>query len=162
MFFSEYSSDTSDSDVGDTFDLPESRSCGENGEDATSHTWTPTELVSMEVLGIGNTDMFIRPCADCGQRTGSWCDLCEARVRYPQEQWTPTQHTPLCTECDKLYLKCHFCRKVPWTTPPAWDKAVLPDATVSTTADDIQVHQSMSLGKGTCCVDRSCGETQSS
>ena len=64
--------------------------------------------------------MFNRPCVDCGQVTGCFCDYCNARDRMPNEVWSAGQGTPLCTTCDRKHDRCHFCRGLKWCTPPAW------------------------------------------
>ena len=69
---------------------------------------------------------LIRPCVDCGQRTGCWCDtgtgrgVCLARTKVPAETWGARQATPLCTSCDARFGACHFCRGVALTRPFAW------------------------------------------
>ena len=82
-------------------------------------------------------------CVDCGLRTGRFCDGDE--VMGPDGRWSGRpcfavdtvgavnaagqeipngQRTPLCSECcHKAFLKfeveqCHFCRGIPWATPP--------------------------------------------
>ena len=72
----------------------------------------------MEVLATGDAEVLCRPCVDCGVRTGSYCDWCEAVDRMPSEQWAHGQMTPLCTRCDSIHDECHFCRDLPWCTPP--------------------------------------------
>mgnify|MGYP000011482889 CR=1 FL=1 len=48
----------------------------------------------------GDTRGLHRPCWDCGQRTGSFCDgvggPCLARSTCPAEEWGQRQRTPLC------------------------------------------------------------------
>ena len=61
-----------------------------------------------------------RPCVDCGQVTGCWCDFCWAAERVPSEVWRPRQQTPLCTACDRRHERCHFCRGVHMARPFAW------------------------------------------
>ena len=36
------------------------------------------------------------------------------------EKWENNQVTPQCSSCERKYVVCHFCRKVPWVTPPPW------------------------------------------
>ena len=60
------------------------------------------DLVPLEVIAHGNDEAtFIRPCVDCGQITGCYCDYCHAAVRLPQDVWADNQQTPLCSICDK-------------------------------------------------------------
>ena len=72
----------------------------------------------MEILAGGDAEVLCRPCVDCGVRTGSFCDFCEAADRIPSEEWAEGQMTPLCTICDGIHDECHFCRDLPWCTPP--------------------------------------------
>jgi len=53
--------------------------------------------------------MLCRPCANCGEATGNFCDHCLARTRFPGETWSPTQRTPLCHRCDARFRRCRFC-----------------------------------------------------
>ena len=72
-----------------------------------------------KVHAIGTQAMLMRPCVDCGLRTGSYCDNCEAVHRLPGEEWARGQKTPLCTSCDRTHHGiCHFCRRQPWCVPP--------------------------------------------
>ena len=74
----------------------------------------------------GDDAGLIRPCWDCGRRTGSWCDggsptgKCAAVLACPVESWRPNQATPLCTRCDDLHGRCHSCRGVSGCRPFAW------------------------------------------
>ena len=67
-------------------------------------------MAVLEVLTAGTEEMLNRPCVDCGRITGSFCDFCLAVDRLPRLKWYPTQATPLCTECDRKYSQCRFCR----------------------------------------------------
>ena len=68
-------------------------------------------MAVLEVLAFGDADELFRPCADCGLRTGSFCDFCYGADRYPKEKWAANQHTPLCSRCDDEHGACHFCRE---------------------------------------------------
>ena len=72
----------------------------------------------MEVYAWGDQELLCRPRADCGLRTGKFCDFCKAKDREPREEWHPNQFTPLCTDCDRKHDMCHFCRGLHWCTPP--------------------------------------------
>ena len=70
------------------------------------------------------------PCADCGLRTGNFCDggprfnlkdLCYACHWNPRDFAESTQRTPLCSFCETLHKYCRFCRGVAGCTPPARD-----------------------------------------
>ena len=74
----------------------------------------------MTVLAAGPTSMLSRPCVDCGQITGRYCDHCLAADRIQNEQWAQGQQPPLCSECDNQHDMCHFCRGLTWVRPPAW------------------------------------------
>ena len=79
--------------------------------------------IPMEVLTVaqeGQEWMLNRPCIDCGRWTGCFCDYCYAVDRFPDEEWLPGQHTPLCTFCDRQHDQCHRCRGLIWATPPPW------------------------------------------
>ena len=76
--------------------------------------------MAMEVLAVGDESMLIRPCVDCGLKTGRFCDYCLAETRLPNEKWCDGQMTPLCSRCDNKYDKCHFCRGGS-VEPPATD-----------------------------------------
>ena len=80
----------------------------------------PAMAQSMEVLAFGSTEMLCRPCVDCGQYTGRFCDYCKASDRIPSEEWACGQLTPLCSACDWRYLMCHYCRGVHLARPFAW------------------------------------------
>ena len=75
---------------------------------------------TLEVKAVGDRDMLYRPCVDCGRRTGSFCDRCNASSRISDEAWLPGQGTPLCTICDDRFRSCHCCRGVPMCRPFAW------------------------------------------
>ena len=85
---------------------------------------TPTRVgapIPMEVLAVGEEgqeNLLYRPCIDCGRRTGCFCDGCLATDRFPDEDWLPGQHTPLCTVCDRRHDWCHRCRGLFWSVPP--------------------------------------------
>ena len=64
-----------------------------------------------EIVAHGDGSELFRPCADCGRITGSFCDFCLGRERFPQERWSDHQHTPLCSFCDDEHGACHFCRE---------------------------------------------------
>ena len=77
---------------------------------------TPMEVVA--VADEGQEHLLLRPCVDCGRRTGCFCDWCLATDRFPDEEWVPGQHTPLCTICDRHHNQCHLCRGLVWAAPP--------------------------------------------
>ena len=58
------------------------------------------DVIGMEVLAVGNTDMLCRPCVDCGRYTGRFCDNCFAQDRIPSEVWANGHGTPLRSQCD--------------------------------------------------------------
>ena len=74
----------------------------------------------MSIICVGDQETLNRPCVDCGQITGRFCDYCYAADRCPDERWAPNQLTPLCSRCDNTHDKCHFCRGQAWCVPPAW------------------------------------------
>ena len=55
------------------------------------------------------------PCVDCGTLTGWFCDSCPANRRLQPEVWRPGLRpglkTPLCQNCDSVWMACHFCRE---------------------------------------------------
>ena len=63
----------------------------------------------LEIVQVAPQDLLFRPCADCGLRTGSWCDSCLAADRFPKEEWSGEQNTPLYMSCDHDHRYCHFC-----------------------------------------------------
>ena len=71
----------------------------------------------LAVLAVGDKEMLMRPCVDCGVRTGSFCDYSYAKTRVPNEVWAEGQMTPLCNSCDNQFDECHFCRGLQWCTP---------------------------------------------
>ena len=88
----------------------------------------------LHVLAFG--DDLIRPCVDCGRKTGNFCEtmmqkghafwqggVCLAADWVPSEAWAEGQRTPLCTSCEARNGACRFCRRVPACTPPAWGRA---------------------------------------
>ena len=72
----------------------------------------------MTTIAVGDIETLYRPCVDCGRKTGSYCDFCKAKDRVPSEKWAERQQTPFCTACDYKYDACHFCKELPWCTPP--------------------------------------------
>ena len=78
---------------------------------------------SVDVLAWGDVETLVRPCVDCGLRTGWFCDglerPCFARHWLPKELWARGQRTPLCSRCERLRGTCHYCRRVQSATPPA-------------------------------------------
>ena len=72
----------------------------------------------MEVYAAGTEEELVRPCVDCGRRTGNFCDICLAVDRIPSETWLLGQRTPLCSICDRQRDACHFCLGRSWVTPP--------------------------------------------
>ena len=91
----------------------------------------------MEVLCFGSVELLNRPCVDCGQWTGRFCDYCYAVDRLPSEQWANGQLTPLCSACDNARDSCHYCRGVQWCIPFSWGvKPTVPADTESSTDND--------------------------
>ena len=78
-------------------------------------------MAALQVYAVGSPELLIRPCVDCGLKTGGYCDKCLAEDRMPEEEWAEGQHTPLCSKCDEAHKKCHYCRRVPWCVPPPHD-----------------------------------------
>ena len=85
----------------------------------------------MEVLAVGQEWQLMRPCTECGRRTGRFCEtmlqvgyahwqggICLAAERIPSESWAHNQRTPLCGPCETKYGACRFCRRVHGCTPP--------------------------------------------
>ena len=91
----------------------------------------------MEVLCFGSLEQLNRPCVDCGQWTGRFCDYCYAVDRLPSEQWADGQLTPLCSACDNARDSCHYCRGVQWCSPFPWGQnPTVPADTESSTDSD--------------------------
>lgn len=86
---------------------------------AGSYTEEAAVGCDMSIICVSDQETLVRPCVDCGQRTGRFCDYCYAADRCPDERWAPNQMTPLCTRCDNTHDKCHFCRGQAWCVPPA-------------------------------------------
>ena len=83
---------------------------------------TSSGKVPLEVLAVSeDSDSLTKPCVDCGQVTGCFCDFCLAQDRLPNETWVAGQHTPFCTTCDRAKDMCHFCRGLSWCAPPQWN-----------------------------------------
>ena len=78
-------------------------------------------MATLQAHACGSLELFLRPCVDCGLKTGRYCDFCLAKDRMPEEQWAEGQHTPLCSRCDNAHDMCHYCRGVPWCVPPPHD-----------------------------------------
>ena len=93
---------------------------------ATEHASTSASThntpfaADMSIICVSDQETLVRPCVDCGQMTGRFCDYCYAADRCPDERWAPNQLTPLCSRCDNTHDKCHFCRGQAWCVPPAW------------------------------------------
>ena len=86
----------------------------------------------MEVLATGDEALLVRPCVDCGRRTGNYCEtpaqaghtfweggICLAAKHIPSDEWAPGQRTPLCSACERIHGACHVCRRVSMCTPPS-------------------------------------------
>ena len=67
--------------------------------------------VVLNVMAYADANVLQRPCVDCGLVTGCFCDYCHAKDRDPSGHYTEGQGTPLCTDCDREFEMCHFCRK---------------------------------------------------
>ena len=83
--------------------------------------WCLVMSTALTTLSVGHKDELCRPCVDCGLFTGRFCDgqefeaagtPCFAKARLPSETWVDNQRTPLCSQCDWRYEKCHYCRGV--------------------------------------------------
>ena len=83
----------------------------------------------MDIIAYTDDEnMLFRPCVDCGQIIGSYCDglelqdgaPCLAGLHIPSETWAAVQRTPLCTQCERKVMLCRFCRGVSGCTPPTW------------------------------------------
>ena len=68
-------------------------------------------LPMFHVVAVGDANILCRPCVDCGLMTGCFCDYCNAKERDPAGDYAEGQGTPLCTDCDKEFEMCHFCRE---------------------------------------------------
>ena len=71
--------------------------------------------VALEKLASG--DPCLIPCVDCGLVTKYCCDLCMGEHHFPQDKWAHGQLIPLCSRCDFMYSRCHFCRGEDWCVP---------------------------------------------
>ena len=61
--------------------------------------------------------LYVRPCADCGLYTGSFCFGCFVHGRVMDDAWSPAQGTALCISCDSEHVACHYCRGAQWCRP---------------------------------------------
>ena len=78
-------------------------------------------MAALQVYAAGSPELLIRPCVDCGLKTGGYCDKCLAEDRMPEEEWAEGQRTPLCSRCDNKYSACHYCRGQVWCVPATQD-----------------------------------------
>ena len=86
------------------------------GHEAMSMTQSErTGGMSQEEAALHN---YMRPCVDCGLRTGNYCDNCKSGTRYPCLEWETELQTPLCTKCENKHEACHYCHGIHWATPP--------------------------------------------
>ena len=85
--------------------------------------------MSMEILsveyeqqGLESQPKLVRPCVDCGLKTGNFCDgimaECYAKERIPGEEWCVNQRTPFCSHCENKRPACRFCLRITSCTPP--------------------------------------------
>ena len=74
-------------------------------------------MTEVQIISCDDIETLHRPCVDCGRKTGCYCDNCKAKDRVPSEKWAYNRKTPLCTDCDRKYAECHFCRGLHWCTP---------------------------------------------
>ena len=61
------------------------------------------------------------PCVDCGRRTHWFCESCvwvEGHSGALRENY---KFAFFCNPCGEKWLYCHYCRCVPWATPPEND-----------------------------------------
>ena len=78
------------------------------------------------VCAAEKQETLFRACADCGRRTGNFCDgkhradPCLAANHIPSEDWAEGQSTPFCNSCEERFVLCRFSRGVRSATPPAW------------------------------------------
>ncbi|MDA8583789.1 hypothetical protein N9L68_06130 [bacterium] len=68
----------------------------------------------LQIMAMGEPEMLLRHCIDCGMKTGNYCDGCLAKDRFPDDDWAEGQMTPLCTRCDQKFGRCHRCRGEQW------------------------------------------------
>ena len=73
---------------------------------AGSYTEEAAVGCDMSIICVSDQETLVRPCVDCGQMTGRFCDYCYAADRCPDERWAPNQLTPLCSRCDNTHDKC--------------------------------------------------------
>ena len=78
-------------------------------------------MAALQVYAMGSPELLIRPCVDCGLKTGRYCDECLAEKRMPEEEWSEGQRTPFCSRCEEAHHKCHYCRGQMWCVPPTDD-----------------------------------------
>jgi hypothetical protein len=76
------------------------------------------ELNEVALATLASGDPCLMPCVDCGLVTNKRCDLCWGEDHFPQDKWAHGRLIPLCSRCDIMYQKCHFCRGEDWCVPP--------------------------------------------
>ena len=58
------------------------------------------------------------PCVDCGRRTANFCEKCFEVEGHSGALRENYKFAFLCNPCSEKWLHCHYCRCVPWATPP--------------------------------------------
>ena len=61
------------------------------------------------------------PCVDCGRRTANFCEKCFKVEGHSGALRENYKLVFLCNPCSEEWLHCHYCRCVPWATPPVND-----------------------------------------
>ena len=61
------------------------------------------------------------PCVDCGRRTGNFCESCVWVEGHSGTLGENYKFAFFCNPCGEKWLYCHYCRCVPWATPPVND-----------------------------------------
>ena len=121
--------DNVDADFAD-LEIGHAVTMGSDRPGPSSGTMTMADL-SQGIVSFGYAGDFARPCVDCGERTGNFCEtpaqqgyefwqggVCLAETWVPSEDWAENQRTPLCTRCEGARGACHYCLKIHWCTPP--------------------------------------------
>ena len=72
---------------------------------AGSYTEEAAVGCDMSIICASDQETLVRPCVDCGQMTGRFCDYCYAADRCPDERWAPNQLTPLCCLLPQQFVR---------------------------------------------------------
>ena len=81
-------------------------------------------MAAIPAIAFGSIDDFIKPCVDCGQMTGRYCEgrndgarVREGNICLAAFRILSGPYAPFCSQCESKLRVCHFCRNIPSGLP---------------------------------------------